>query len=152
MSSAAREAGANLTFGEEYKRRTYAIATQARALELGAQKTYDELVIALSIEPTPQDALPHLERACRGAGAPAGILACDVLGGAMVVEARPASAVALGALLTVEMRRLGGFRKTRLLTPLSLETAAAIAASGTSCPDLAPDRVLEMLVADAGLV
>jgi hypothetical protein len=152
MISVARGVGATLTFGTGGDERTYAVASNAKDLVIDAQEAYDEIVIALSIEPTPEDALPSLVRACAAAGAPIGILSCEAVGGTLFVETRPASAPSVTAMLQVEMRRLGGFARTRLLTPLSAETAVAIAAAGTACPDLTSKRVLETLVADAGLV
>lgn len=151
METSARNAGGTLTFGEEGSQRNYALVSGAPRLHLDAKKAYDGIVIALSIEPTPADALPDLARACAGPGAPSGILACNIVENAVVLEVEAHAVAVTSAMIGVEMRRLGGSRRTRMLTPLPLEAAAAIAASGTSSPNISPERVLEKLIADAAL-
>jgi hypothetical protein len=109
---------------------------------------YGEAIIALAIEPAPTDALPHLLRALTGPGAPGGVLDAAVEGDSLLVDLKSSPAprnVAL-RIIDVELRRFNGHRKTQLLTPLTPEIAAAIAADGLQAPEIASDRILESLL------
>jgi hypothetical protein len=109
---------------------------------------YDAAIIALAIEPQPADALPVLARALGGPGAPAGVCDCTVAGSRLIVEFLPGvtQPALIVRIIDVELRRFGGIRRTHLLTPLPMETAAAIAAHGLQAPEIAPDRILEPLL------
>lgn len=109
---------------------------------------YDAAIIALAIEPLPADALPHLVRALGGPGAPAGLCECTAAGSELIVEFHPdvTHADLILRIVDVELRRFGGSRRTRLLTPLSMAAAAAIAADGLRAPEIACDRILESLL------
>jgi hypothetical protein len=50
------------------------------------------------------------------------------------------------ALIDVELQRFSGRRITKLLAPLSTEIQAQIAAEGLHAPEIAPDRILEVLI------
>ncbi len=109
---------------------------------------YDEAIIAIAIEPAPADALPELHAALGGAGAPAGVAACDIIGGRLVVEVRPSvtQPMLLLQIVDLELRRRHGYRRTQLLAPLPMELMARIAALGLQAPEIAPDRILESLL------
>jgi len=65
------------------------------------------------------------------------------------LERSPAGVV-LGA-IDVELRRFNSGRTAELLTPLSPQSIARIAADGLQSPELTSDRVLEVLLERAGL-
>jgi hypothetical protein len=109
---------------------------------------YDSPIIALAIEPLPPDALPLLAAALGGPGAPAGVCDCVTSGNSLLVEFRPDMTPAnlIARIIDVELRRFGGVRRTRLLSPLPMAAAAAIAAQGLQAPQIASDRILEALL------
>ncbi|HET6895092.1 MAG TPA: hypothetical protein VFH72_06890 [Candidatus Baltobacteraceae bacterium] len=109
---------------------------------------YDAPIIALAIEPLPADALPVLARALGGSGAPAGVCECTEAGTHLIVEFRPdvTPAALLVRIIDVELRRYGGARRTHLLTPLDVRSAASVAAAGLGAHEIASDRVLESLL------
>jgi hypothetical protein len=109
---------------------------------------YDAEIIALAIEPLPADALPVLAEALGGRGAPAGICECRIDESRLVVEFFPGVTppALLVRIIDVELRRFGGARRTQLLSPLSIRTAAAIAAQGLQSPEIGTDRILESLL------
>lgn len=112
---------------------------------------YDETIIALAIEPAPQDVLPHLLHALRGPGAPAGISDAYQSGAKVVVEIRasvtqPAMVLRI---VDVELSRFHGFRRMELLAPLPAGVVAEIAARGLQAPEIGPDRILESLLESA---
>jgi hypothetical protein len=49
-------------------------------------------------------------------------------------------------IVDMELRRFGGVRRTELLSPLPGDVIAAIAAQGLQAPEVASDRILEMLL------
>jgi hypothetical protein len=118
------------------------------AQKLPQARWYDSPIIALAIEPLPPDALPLLAQALGGSGAPAGVCECTVTGGTLLLEFRPAVTPAhlIRSIIDVELRRFGGACRTRLLSPLPMATAAAIAAAGLQAPEIASDRILESLL------
>lgn len=118
------------------------------AAEFPDARWYDAVIIALAIEPLPADALPHLQHALGGPGAPAGISECTVFGTQLIVEFAPGVTHAdlILRIIDVELRRFGGSRRTQLLTPLPMATMAAIAARGLQAPEIASDRILEPLL------
>jgi hypothetical protein len=109
---------------------------------------YDADIMALAIEPLPADALPVLADALGGPGAPAGVVECSIAGSRLIVEFRPdvTRPALLMRIIDVELRRFGGCRRTQLLSPLTMRTAAAIAAQGLQAPEIASDRILESLL------
>lgn len=113
----------------------------------------DPAIIALGIEPEAADALRVLHEALAKAGAPSGVARADVREGGLIVEFDPLVTPwhVIDVLIDVELKRFGSTaRTTTLLSPLSLEMEAAVAAAGLSCPDLRTGRILEVLVRDAG--
>jgi hypothetical protein len=114
---------------------------------------YREAIIALAIEPEPSDALPALLRALHGPGSPTGIAACENTGTQLIVEIEPSltqPALVL-RIVDVELRRLNGYRRIALLSPLPVELVARIAAAGLQAPEIAPDRILESLLESANV-
>jgi hypothetical protein len=109
--------------------------------------------IALAVSPTVTEALPVLTEVLGGRGRPAGVVACERSGHAVIVEwdlDRTPAALILD-LIDTELDRFNAGRVTELLTPLSDVWLSRIAAEGLQCPDMAPDRMLETLIARAGL-
>ncbi len=111
-------------------------------------RLYEWAVIALAIEPQVPDALPILENAFGAAGRPRGVLECRRVRTAIVIEFRPdlTDPRLLFALIDTELARFRSGRTTTLLTPLPPKAAAVIAASGVRAPELATDRILEVLL------
>jgi hypothetical protein len=109
---------------------------------------YDEAVIALAIEPAPQDALPQLLHALSGPGAPAGICGVRSTEDAIIVDIRPLVTQPSFVLriVDVELERFHGYRRTHLLSPLPPDAIARIAAVGLQAPEISPDRILEALL------
>ncbi len=114
---------------------------------------YGEAIIALAIEPAPADALPRLAQVLGGAGSPAGVLSCDIIGSQLVVEFNPSltQPALLLRIVDVELRRTHGYRRVELLSPLPVEITARIAADGLHAPEIAPDRILESLLESANV-
>ncbi len=114
---------------------------------------FNEAIIALAIEPAPEDALPHMLEALGGAGAPAGVCDTRRAGSQLLVEFRPSvtSALFILELVDVELQRFHGYRRTQLLSPLPVSVVTQIAAQGLQAPEIAPDRVLEELLGAAGV-
>jgi hypothetical protein len=109
--------------------------------------------IALAVSPSVVEALPVLVDALGGPGRPSGVTDCALSGGAAIVEwdlERTPAALILD-MIDAELDRFHSGRTTELLTPLSEDWLARIAAEGLACPDIAPDRILETLLARAGL-
>jgi hypothetical protein len=116
-------------------------------------EVYDSPVIALAVFPAVAEALPFLREALGGSGRPAGIRSCDACDGGIILEwylTQTAAAVVLGS-VDVELRRFNSGRTAELLTPLPAPWTAKIAADELREPELSEDRVLEELVARAGL-
>lgn len=114
-------------------------------------RAFDEPVIALAIEPAPPDALPFLQSALAGEGAPAGVLGCEIAGERIVVEFAPSRTAAplVMRAIDVELARFAGSRQAELLSPLSMAMYTQIAAQGLSCEEIVPQRVLEALIGGA---
>jgi hypothetical protein len=134
--------------------RTYALIEVAspvddsalRAAAAGAT-VYDVPIIALAVYPRPAEALSALEAALGGAGRPDGILACDRMGDAIVLELeRRTSPQVVFAIADAELRRFNGQRLGRLLAPLPAAELARISAEGLQAPEIAPDRILDVLI------
>jgi hypothetical protein len=111
-------------------------------------KVYQTPIIALAVFPEVREALPALLEALGGDGGPAAILTCEPCSGGMVIEwdpQRTSARVVLG-LVDVELRRFNSGRTAELLSPLPPASIARIAADGLEAPQIAPERVLEMLL------
>lgn len=108
--------------------------------------------IVLAVFPSVPQALPALERALAGPGAPDGIVELRRSDESIVVSWDPSrSAVRLVmAAIDAELRRYNASRRTELLIPLSEERLAQIAAQELGAPEIAPDRILERLLERAG--
>jgi hypothetical protein len=111
-------------------------------------KVYQTPIIALAVFPEVREALPPLLEALGGSGRPAAILTCEPCSDGMVIEwdpQRTSPAVVLG-LVDVELRRFNSGRTAELLSPLPPAVIARIAADGLEAPQIAPERVLEILL------
>lgn len=123
-------------------------AGQEFAARHHASAAYDPPVIALAIEPQNANALPALFEALGGAGAPAGVTGCEIRERALILE------VALSvspwrlvrAVIDAELARFASTRTTTLLSPLPPALQAQVAADGLDCPEIAPARVIEVLI------
>jgi hypothetical protein len=151
--------GASVKFGEKRSNRTYGLVEGGAALEpaqavetLQSARWYDEAIIALAIEPTPADALPAIRNALFGAGGPAGVLECDVVSGAAIVEFAPSRILPSLVLnvADVELRRYRGTRIVNLLNPLPAAVMAQIASDGLHAAEITPERILETLLERPG--
>lgn len=131
--------------------RSYALIEGASAGSFGAHggaTVFETPVIALAIRPNVAEALPALHDAVGGRGRPAGVLSCETVSGAVVVEwnlDRTPARVVL-ALIDAELARFHSGRVNELLSPLPLAWWTAIASDGLQAPEIAPDRVLEALI------
>lgn len=128
---------------------TIAIRDALAALGAGARaRLYDEPIIALAVFPAMPQALPPIAGALGGAGRPAGVLACIACRGGVVVEFDPevtGAALVLKA-IDVELARFKSGRRIEVLAPMTAATVCRLAAEGLRAPQIAPDRVLELLV------
>ena len=108
----------------------------------------DGPIIAVAVSPHSPEALPLLESALAGLGAPLAVTRCERANGALEIEWNPAGAAAASVmkLVDLELARLACGRTTTLLSPLPLEVWTRIAAEGLQAPEIAPDRVLEALL------
>jgi hypothetical protein len=98
--------------------------------------------------------LPALERALSGEGRPVGVTGVRRgADNALVIEwdASRTRVRLLMAVIDTELRRYSASRRTQLLSELSLEQMTRIAAEELQAPEIAPDTVLEALLAKAGL-
>ena len=132
---------------------TYALVERverecAAALARDGVEVEDGPVIAVAISPQVPEAMPFLEDALAGAGAPSSVRRCEPVGAGLVLEwelDRPGSTAVI-PLADLEIARVGGGRITRLLSPLPLEWCARIASEGLQTPGLTDGRVLEELL------
>ncbi len=122
-------------------------------IETDASFTESAPIIALAVYPAVAEALPSLIEVLDGPGRPSGVIGCRASGGAAVLEwdldRTPATLVL--DLIDTELDRFNSGRRTELLTPLTETWLAKIAADGLQCPEIAPDRIIETLVTQAGL-
>ena len=131
--------------------RSYALVEGASAATLrahGGATVFETPVIAMAIRPNVAEALPALTDAIGGPGRPAGVLSCETVSGALVLEwnlDRTPARIIL-ALIDTELARFQGGRVNELLSPLPLAWWTAIASDGLQAPEIAPDRVLEALI------
>ncbi len=109
---------------------------------------YDLAIIALAVFPAALEALPHLHEALGGPGRPAGVLACRPCEGGVIVEWDPHRVgvrVVVG-LVDLELQRFNSSRTAEVLSPLTPELVAAIAAQGLEAPEIEPARILELRI------
>jgi hypothetical protein len=109
---------------------------------------YDGSIIAMAVFPVVTEALPKLLEALGGPGRPDGILASRPCPAGVVVEwdpARTRASVVL-ALVDVELQRFGSGRVSEVLSPISPEVAAKLAAEGLAAPQIDPKRILELRI------
>ena len=114
---------------------------------------FDLPIIALAVFPAVGEALPFLHDALGGPGRPVGVLACDAIDGGIVVEwdlERTPASVVMGT-IDVELRRFHSGRTAEMLAPLPPSWTAQIASDALRAPQVSADRVLEELIARAGL-
>ena len=109
---------------------------------------YETAVIAWAVFPTVPEALPFLYAALGGPGRPVGVLACRPCPQGAIIEWDPDSGgiEIIMRLVDVELRRFCSGRRAQLLSPLTPRLSAKIAASGMSAPEIAVDRILELLI------
>jgi hypothetical protein len=109
---------------------------------------YQTAVIAWAVFPTVPEALPQLYEALGGAGRPRGVLACRPCPQGAIIEWDPDSGGIdiVMKVIDVELRRFRSGRRAELLSPLTPALSAKIAASGLKAPEIAPDRILELLI------
>jgi hypothetical protein len=109
---------------------------------------YETAVIAWAVFPTVPEALPSLYAALGGPGRPVGVLACWPCPQGAIIEWDPDSGgiEIIMRLVDVELRRFCSGRRAQLLSPLTPRLSAKIAASGMSAPEIAVDRILELLI------
>jgi hypothetical protein len=109
---------------------------------------YETAVIAWAVFPTVPEALPNLCAALGGPGRPVGVLACRPCPQGAIIEWDPDSGgiEIIMRLVDVELRRFCSGRRAELLSPLTPRLSAKIAASGMSAPEIAVDRILELLI------
>jgi hypothetical protein len=161
IAAALSRDGVRVAFGSRHSLpRTYALVQGPAGVDpveleqrFSDGRWYGEAIIALAIEPEPQDALPGLLRALDGPGSPAGVRNCEIAGTQLVVEFQPSltqPALVL-RIVDVELRRTNGYRRIELLSPLPVEIVARIAADGLQASEIAPDRILEALLESANV-
>ena len=115
---------------------------------VGILGAYEAAVIAWAVFPTVPEALPSLYAALGGPGRPVGVLACRPCPQGAIIEWDPDSGgiEIIMRLVDVELRRFCSGRRAELLSPLTPRLSAKIAASGMSAPEIAADRILELLI------
>ncbi len=156
VSAACAGHGIRVRFGTHAAAaRTYALLEASTDLDsaglervLPDARWYAESIIALAIEPAPADALPRLQAALGGPGAPVNVLDCDATSSELLVEIRASVTAAALVLrvIDVELLRWHGRRRTALMAPLTPELAALIAGTAMQAPEISRDRILETLL------
>lgn len=155
VTGALEALGVRVRFGAPAFGRQYALAEgrdDASAAELSGAFdgiVHDGALIALAIEPWTVDALSPLVAALGAPGGPAGVRSCERAENAALVEfdASVTSAAMVFSVVDAELRRYGApVRRTTLLSPLSAESAASVAADGLQCAEMTSGRILEFLI------
>lgn len=155
VTGALEALGVRVRLGAPAYGRQYALAEgrdDANAAELSGAFdgiVHDGAVIALAIEPWTVDALSPLVAALGAPGMPAGVRSCERAANAAIVEfdAALTPPAMLFTVVDAELRRYGApVRRTTLLSPLSAESAARVAADGLECAEMTPGRILEFLI------
>lgn len=111
----------------------------------------EPVFIALAVTCSVPEALPKLEEAFGGAGRPSGMISCERVADAIVLEwdLERTSARVMLDLVDIELARFHATRTGQLLTPIPLAWWTRIAAEGLDAPEIAPNRVLEALIEGA---
>lgn len=155
VSASLEALAVRVRFGAPAFGRQYALAEgrgDASATELSDAFdgiVHDGAVIALAIEPWTVDALSPLLAALGEPGTLAGVRSCERADDAALVEfdASVTPAAMVLAVADAELRRFGApVRRTTLLSPLSAESAARVAAGGLQCAEMTTARILEFLI------
>ncbi len=160
LAADARDAGWELQLRRSERfARSYALLTAVRddaadefLSAYGNTRRFAEPILALSIEPEVPEGLRSLVPALTGNGAPKGVLSAEVIERDLVIEFLPAQTSwrLVRALIDVELGRYGStVHRTALLSPITSESEAQIAADGLQEPELNESRVLEALLGDA---
>jgi hypothetical protein len=128
-------------------------APAVRAVVREPITVFESPIIALAVSPSVPEALSALLEAFAGPGRPDGMLSCEALDGALVVEWNPNRTPArlVFAVIDAELRRFASGRTTELLAPLPESVLAAIAADGLATPEIESNRVLETLLEKMGM-
>lgn len=106
----------------------------------------------MAVYPSVPEALPALEHALAGDGRPAGVKAVRRAADNSIVIEWDASRTRVRLLMAIidsELHRYHATRRTQLLSELSLEQMTQIAADELQAPEIAPETVLEALLAKA---
>jgi hypothetical protein len=132
--------------------RQYALVESSREGSLDAAAlapratVFSGPIIALAVSPSAPEALPGLWQALGGNGRPAGVVGCDRVADAVIVEwdldRTPYETIE--TLIDVECGVYRSARSNALLSPLPLSWLARLAAYGLSAPDITADRILEV--------
>jgi hypothetical protein len=155
IDGAVRELGGSAVWRiKEPAVRSYALlelpdGSNADAIRANSGATvYDGSIIALAVFPVVTEALPRLLDALGGPGRPTGVLACRPCPGGVVVEWDPTRtrACVVLAVIDVEVQRFGSGRVAELLSPVSPDVAAKLAAEGLAAPEIEPNRILELRI------
>jgi len=111
-------------------------------------------IIAVAVYPSVPEALPTLQDALGGPGAPSGVLGCEPAAGGIVVEWDPSrtATTTIYALIDIELARFAASRVIELLIPLDDASLAGIAAHGLRAPELQSGRILEQVLERAGVL
>ncbi|MDQ2993258.1 MAG: hypothetical protein M3R30_10640 [Candidatus Eremiobacteraeota bacterium] len=144
--SIAAAAGRVAWRGDAATGRTYGLVETPEPAEFAVSGTsFAGAIIALAVTPRPPEAFPALVEALGGAGRPAGIASCELVGDELVLEWDPAVSAAslVIAVLDAELRRFAGTRVSRSLAPLPDAVTAMVAAGGLGAPEIGSDRILE---------
>jgi hypothetical protein len=114
----------------------------------------ESAIIALAVCPSTPEALPLLEEAFAGAGRPSGIATCERRDPEIVItwDLRTTSASVVLALVDTELARLRASRTCRIVSPLTIEWLARIAAEGLGAKELVSDRILDVRLEQSGVV
>lgn len=109
---------------------------------------YPAAIIAWAVFPAVPQALPPLLEALGGAGRPAGLLACYPCDDGAILEWDPqvCGIDLVAKVVDVELARFASGRTAELLSPLPAGVVAKVASAGMQTPQIAADRVLELLL------
>ena len=142
-----------LTFGRLYARIEGDAPGLGSALHaLQCAVVVDSELIALAVTPSTPEALPLLEDALGGPGRPSGVVGCDRVDDAVIVEWNPerTSAATILAIIDSELARLHASRHNSLISPLSLAALARVASEGLAASEIVPERILEVQLERSG--
>ena len=106
----------------------------------------ESAIIALAVNPSTPEALPLLVEAFAGAGRPSGVLGCERRDGGVVItwDLKLTKASTILALVDAELARFHASRVCEVVSPLSIEAVALIAAEGLGAAEIVADRILDV--------